>query len=104
MLRCGRLLRTAAVVAVRSPCRLANTEVEVGKEYWWCACGRSKKQPYCDGSHKGTGITPQKFSFPEGRERYSLCQCKATHKAPFCDGRHKRLPEGCEGKEVPADL
>jgi len=65
-------------------------DVEAGKSYWWCACGKSKKQPFCDGSHKGTGLAPHKLSAPETKDYY-LCGCKATRNNPFCDGTHKAL-------------
>jgi CDGSH iron-sulfur domain-containing protein 3 len=58
--------------------------------YYWCQCGRSKKQPYCDGSHKGTGITPVEFTLTESK-LVALCQCKHTKTPPFCDGTHKGL-------------
>jgi CDGSH iron-sulfur domain-containing protein 3 len=58
--------------------------------YYWCQCGRSKKQPYCDGSHKGTGITPVEFTLTESKQ-VALCQCKHTKTPPFCDGTHKEL-------------
>ena len=64
--------------------------VEAGKEYWWCACGRSKMQPFCDGSHKGTGLAPMSFKATETRELW-FCGCKATGAKPFCDGSHNRL-------------
>lgn len=64
-------------------------ELEPG-EYWWCSCGMSKNQPYCDGSHKGTAFSPQKVEITEKR-RYALCTCKQTKKSPFCDGAHKDL-------------
>jgi CDGSH-type Zn-finger protein len=59
--------------------------------YYWCACGRSKSQPFCDGSHAGTGIEPQELVIAAPR-RCSLCTCKLTHNMPFCDGSHKSLP------------
>jgi CDGSH iron-sulfur domain-containing protein 3 len=59
-------------------------------EYWWCACGRSKAQPFCDGSHKGTGITPVKFTVDKP-EKLWVCGCKATKNQPFCDGSHKTV-------------
>ena len=65
-------------------------DVEAGKSYWWCACGRSKKQPFCDGSHKGSEFTPQKFSVSEAQKVW-LCGCKHTAGKPFCDGTHKKL-------------
>ncbi len=58
--------------------------------YWWCACGRSKGQPWCDGSHKGTEFTPMKIEVTEP-QRMVLCQCKRTENAPHCDGSHRRL-------------
>lgn len=65
-------------------------EVEAGKNYFWCACGRSANQPFCDGSHKGTGLAPVKFT-PEESKRVFLCGCKQSARAPFCDGTHKSL-------------
>ena len=58
--------------------------------YFWCACGRSQKQPFCDGSHKGTGFEPLEFKLDQPK-RVALCQCKHTHTAPFCDGTHAEL-------------
>lgn len=58
-------------------------------DYWWCACGKSANQPFCDGSHKGSDFEPVKFAVDESR-MYSICGCKRTAKAPFCDGSHKR--------------
>jgi CDGSH-type Zn-finger protein len=72
------------VVAERRPAVL---ELDPGT-YWWCACGRSASQPFCDGSHKGTGFTPQKFEITE-RERVALCQCKHSKNTPYCDGSHR---------------
>lgn len=65
-------------------------EVEAGKEYYWCACGRSANQPFCDGSHKSTGIEPLRF-IPDESKTVWLCGCKATHNQPYCDGTHKSL-------------
>jgi len=59
-------------------------------DYWWCACGQSKKQPFCDGSHKGGPFTPVKFTVAKA-EKLALCGCKRTHTPPFCDGTHKTL-------------
>ena len=59
-------------------------------DYWWCACGQSKKQPFCDGSHKGTEFTPMKFTVTQA-ETKRLCGCKHSKNAPFCDGTHKSL-------------
>ena len=63
-------------------------EVEEGKSYFWCACGRSATQPFCDGSHKGSGIVPMKYTATASKTVY-FCGCKATKKAPFCDSTHK---------------
>ena len=65
-------------------------EVEAGKKYWWCACGRSKSQPFCDGSHKGTGFTPVEFKADKS-EKVWFCGCKRSAKRPFCDGTHQKL-------------
>jgi CDGSH-type Zn-finger protein len=56
----------------------------------WCACGKSSKQPFCDGSHIGTKFTPVFFMVPDKREAW-LCQCKQTKNQPYCDGTHKTL-------------
>ena len=66
------------------------TEVEEGKDYYWCACGRSKNQPFCDGSHKGTGYKPIAFTADKTGTIY-LCGCKHSGKEPYCDGTHKGL-------------
>lgn len=65
-------------------------DLEAGKSYFWCACGQSKNQPFCDGSHKGTGIAPTKFEAKESKKAF-LCGCKHSASAPFCDGSHKAL-------------
>ena len=65
-------------------------DVEAGRTYYWCACGRSKKQPYCDGSHKDTGLQPLAFT-PDKAQKVYLCGCKATAKKPYCDGTHSRV-------------
>ena len=64
-------------------------EVETGKSYFWCACGRSATQPFCDGSHKGTGLVPVKYTATASKAVY-FCGCKATKTAPLCDGTHKQ--------------
>ena len=65
------------------------TEVTAGKTYYWCACGRSNNQPYCDGSHKDTKFQPTAFT-AEKTETVYLCGCKKTGSAPFCDGSHNK--------------
>jgi CDGSH iron-sulfur domain-containing protein 3 len=64
--------------------------VEPGS-YWWCACGRSKSQPFCDGSHKGTGFGPLKTEITE-KKTVAWCACKRSKTMPFCDGSHSRIP------------
>jgi CDGSH-type Zn-finger protein len=64
-------------------------ELKSGK-YAWCACGESKNQPFCDGSHKGTGLAPVRFEI-EQTQRKVMCLCKQTQNQPFCDGSHKGL-------------
>jgi CDGSH-type Zn-finger protein len=65
-------------------------KVEPGT-YWWCACGRSASQPFCDGSHKGTGMAPVKTEVAAA-QTMAWCGCKHSGKKPFCDGSHNRLP------------
>jgi CDGSH-type Zn-finger protein len=65
-------------------------DVEAGKSYWWCACGRSKKQPFCDGSHKGSSFSPVEFKAGTA-ENVRFCTCKRTGNKPRCDGSHKKL-------------
>ena len=65
-------------------------DVEAGRKYFWCACGRSKQQPFCDGSHKVTNFTPIGFK-PATSEKVWFCTCKRSAKKPLCDGSHKRL-------------
>jgi CDGSH iron-sulfur domain-containing protein 3 len=73
-----------ASTARKSPFMLA---VEAGRQYWWCACGRSATQPLCDGSHRGTGVTPVPFTAAVDGDVW-LCGCKETRTRPFCDGSH----------------
>jgi glutamate synthase domain-containing protein 2 len=71
-----------------------------GHEYYFCTCGRSKNQPFCDGSHAGTDFKPKSFTAEESGDAY-LCQCKHTANSPFCDGSHKQFDETQIGKEGP---
>ena len=66
------------------------TPLEAGKTYYWCACGKSANQPFCDGSHKGSGFTPKPFVAEKDGPAY-LCGCKHSKNAPFCDGSHRSL-------------
>ena len=75
------------VIAQKAPIAV---DVEAGKTYHWCACGRSAKQPFCDGSHKETDFTPQAFTADEAKQVF-FCACKNTAKAPMCGGTHKSL-------------
>jgi CDGSH-type Zn-finger protein len=77
----------APIVAQKAPFPV---EVEAGKTYFWCSCGRSARQPFCDGSHKGTGLAPLKYEAAEDG-RLFFCGCKATAGQPLCDGSHDRL-------------
>lgn len=65
-------------------------DVEKGKTYYWCACGRSKTQPYCDGSHEGTDFQPVAFT-AEKSETVYFCGCKKTANPPLCDGTHNSI-------------
>ena len=85
------------IIAAKSP---SMVELEAGKDYFWCRCGRSANQPFCDGSHAGTGITPTKFTAQKSG-RAALCQCKGTANAPFCDGTHAKLGDAAVGDVAP---
>jgi CDGSH-type Zn-finger protein len=65
-------------------------DVDEGRSYKWCACGRSANQPFCDGSHAGTGIEPVSY-IAETTRRVLFCGCKATKRRPICDGSHNSL-------------
>jgi CDGSH-type Zn-finger protein len=65
-------------------------EVESGKSYFWCSCGESKSQPFCDGSHKGTEFSPVKYQATESKKVF-FCGCKASSSQPMCDGSHKKI-------------
>lgn len=78
---------TEPVIAQKEPYAV---ELEAGKTYAWCACGQSKNQPFCDGSHKDTGFKPTVFEAEATKTAY-LCGCKKTGGAPMCDGTHKSL-------------
>ena len=78
---------SAPVIAQKSPIPV---EVEEGKSYFWCTCGKSSKQPFCDGSHQGSDFAPQKYT-AEKTGKVFFCACKHTGNAPMCDGSHSKL-------------
>jgi methylamine---glutamate N-methyltransferase subunit C len=95
-------LMTQPRIAARTPIAV---ELKAGKEYHWCACGRSKNQPFCDGSHVGTDFEPVAFTPDEDGEAH-LCRCKHTGNPPYCDGSHAGLDEDGEsqpGQESDSD-
>ncbi len=75
------------VIAANNPIAV---DVEAGKTYWWCSCGKSTRQPFCDGSHKGSEFTPMPFKATESKQLW-FCACKHSTHAPLCDGTHKKL-------------
>lgn len=77
---------SAAIIAAKEPKVM---ELDAG-DYYFCTCGKSKGQPFCDGSHAGTDFTPQPFTIKE-KQTVALCQCKQTKTPPFCDGSHQSL-------------
>jgi CDGSH iron-sulfur domain-containing protein 3 len=79
---------TQPKVADKQPCAIA---VEEGKAYFWCQCGLSANQPFCDGSHKGSEFSPLKWQCETSKTQW-FCACKQTKNPPFCDGSHKNLP------------
>lgn len=74
-------------VAAKAP---IGVDVEAGKSYFWCTCGKSSKQPFCDGTHKGSEFSPMKWTAEEDGKKF-FCACKQTDGEPFCDGSHKGL-------------
>jgi len=78
---------TDAKIAQKAPYKV---DVVEGKKYAWCTCGLSSKQPFCDGTHKETSLTPIVFTAEETKAVY-LCGCKQTGSAPMCDGTHNKI-------------
>lgn len=74
-------------IAQKSPYAV---EVEAGKSYWWCACGKSAGQPFCDGSHKGSSFSPVEYTAEKSGTVY-FCGCKHNAHEPLCDGTHSKL-------------
>lgn len=85
------------IIANNKPVKV---ELEKGNEYYFCTCGRSSNQPFCDGSHAGTNFKPKSFLAESSGDAF-LCQCKHTQNAPFCDGTHKQFTDASIGKEGP---
>jgi CDGSH-type Zn-finger protein len=75
------------VIAQKSPFAV---EVEAGKSYWWCSCGKSATQPFCDGSHKGSDFSPVEYKADKSAAVY-FCGCKQSANGALCDGAHKKL-------------
>lgn len=80
-----RKMRTMSVETPAAAVAPIEVTVEAGRTYWWCACGRSKSQPFCDGSHKGTEFAPLRYRATESAPKW-FCVCKQSEKRPFCDG------------------
>ncbi len=76
-----------AEIAQKAPYAI---EVEAGKSYWWCSCGKSKGQPFCDGSHQGSSFTPTEFKATENTTVY-FCGCRQSANGALCDGSHSKL-------------
>ena len=93
----GTVSMSNPVIADNKPVKVTLSK---GQEYHFCTCGRSKSQPFCDGSHVGTSFTPKVIVSDEEQEAY-LCACKHTRNAPFCDGSHQQFSDDQVGKEGP---
>lgn len=76
-----------AKIAQKSPYAV---DIEAGKSYWWCSCGKSAKQPFCDGSHQGSSFTPVEYKAEESKTAY-FCGCKQSGNGVMCDGAHQKL-------------
>ncbi|KAK3606672.1 hypothetical protein CHS0354_029582 [Potamilus streckersoni] len=87
------------------PCSVAN--LVKGDIKYWCTCGLSKTQPWCDGSHKGTGFKPLKWTVSKSQTRFQICACKYTKDPPYCDATHTNVPcnileqqQSCDRKQL----
>ncbi|MCK9285796.1 MAG: CDGSH iron-sulfur domain-containing protein [Rhodocyclaceae bacterium] len=78
---------TDPIIAQKAPYAV---DVEAGKSYYWCACGKSKTQPFCDGSHKGSEFVPTEYKAEKSGTVY-FCGCKHSKNGALCDGSHKQL-------------
>jgi len=85
-----------AIIANNKP---AAVELEAGKTYHFCTCGKSAKQPFCDGGHRGSGFGPQAFTAEKSGTAY-LCACKQSSNLPFCNGSHKDISDDQVGTET----
>lgn len=92
------MVQTVPIIAGKSPVKVT---LEKGKDYFWCQCGKSKSQPFCDGSHAGTDIGPLKFTADKDGDA-AMCLCKSTANGPFCDGTHAGLGDLTVGDAAPA--
>ena len=82
------------IVAANQPIPV---DLKAGKTYYFCTCGKSANQPFCDGSHTGTNFNPKPFTAEADGEAY-LCRCKNTANPPFCDGSHTKISDDQVGK------
>lgn len=90
---------TNPTVAANSPIKVS---LEKDRKYFFCVCGLSSKQPFCDGSHQGGPFTPMAFVCEESKD-YFLCRCKYSGNKPYCDGSHKQFDDHQAGKPGPGD-
>ena len=88
------------VISDNKPAKVA---LQKDEKYFFCACGRSAEQPFCDGSHRGTSFRPQVFTVTEDGDAW-LCACKHTGNAPYCDGSHKQFSTEQVGEEGPGSV